>query len=525
MNEPDNPSAAAVDQEPSRPGYRHGFIVRCNIPAGQLSAEQYLVLDELAGRYANNTLRITTRHNMQLHGVVERDLQNTLREMNAGLSASLSAGGEVGRHLVCCPAPAADPVGAAIQAVRQRLIERLLPRTRAYHEVWLDGEKVYDGQPSPEQQLVSTDRHPLPQHFKIGIAAPGDNCIDVYTHDLGLVPVVQSGLLQGFNVLVGGGMGMTPNKPDTFPRLADGLVFVTPAQVLPVLEQVLTLRREYGEHLKLPQARFKSIMSAWGSDRFRAELLRRLGFPLQDIVRMPPPGLNLHLGWHAQGDGRWYLGLSIENGRILDREGMRLRMGLRQLIATFRPGIRLTPNQDLLLTGLLQEHRAAVEACLHDHSIPLAHELSHTRRFAMACPALPTCGHAVAEAERALPAIIAALETAMARLGLADELLTIRMTGCAYGCTRPYVADLAFVGMGPDQYSIFVGGRADGSRLNQQFSDLVPADALVDTALPLLVAYGRHRAAGEAFGDFCTRVGIETLRRLADGYRDAPTDA
>ena len=519
MSEHDNHAAAASSRAPFNPAPQHGLIVRCNIPAGQLTAGQYLVLDDLATRYANGTLRITTRHNVQLHGVLAKDLQDTLRHINASLSASLGASGEVGRHLMRCPAPGADALSTAVQAVTQQLVEHLLPQTRAYHEVWLDGEKVYDGQVQATGQPASGRDVQLPQHFKIGIAAPGDNCIDVYTHDLGLVPVASDGTWVGCNVLIGGGMGMTPGRPETFPRLAAPLAFIAPQQVLVVLEQILALRREYAEWMKRPQARFKSIIGDWGVERFRAALEQRLGTPLQDVVPMPPQHLDLHLGWHPQGDGRWYLGLSIENGRIRDGAGMHLRTGLRELIATFRPGVRLTPNQDLLLTDFSQAQRGEVERLLHDHGIPLSHQLSQARRYAMACPALPTCGHAVAEAERALPDIIGVLETAVSRLGLQDERLTIRMTGCSFGCTRPYVADLAFVGMAPNQYTIYVGGRMDGSRLNLPFRELVAGEALVDAVLPLLAGYKRQRTAGERFGDFCARVGIDALRDLADNFR------
>jgi sulfite reductase (ferredoxin) len=371
---------------------------------------------------------------------------------------------------------------------------------------------------------VPHGRQALPQHFKIGLAAPGDNCIDVYTHDLGLVAVTRDGALQGFNILIGGGMGMAPHRPDTLPRLGDPLGCVSPSQVLPVLEHILALRQDYGERLKRPQIRFKSLIARRGVGRFRAELEQRLGLPLQEVVPMPSLHLDLHLGWHTQHDGRWYLGLSIENGRIEDRGGVRLRTGLRHIVAAVGPQVRLTPNQDVLLTDLREEQRATVQRLLYDYGIPLPHDFSLARRYAMACPALPTCGHAVAEAERVLPTIIAELETAITRLGLQDECLTIRMTGCSYGCTRPYVADLAFVGMASNQYAIYVGGRADGRRLNQLFAERVAGQALVTTVLPLLIGYQRQRGVGEGFGDFCTRVGMEALRHLGDGSRDQPAD-
>jgi sulfite reductase (ferredoxin) len=337
----------------------------------------------------------------------------------------------------------------------------------------------------------------------------------VYTHDLGLVAVARDDLLQGFNILIGGGMGMTPSRPDTFPRLAESLGFVSSSDVVVVLAEILALRQAYGERLKRPQVRFKSLIARQGVGPFRAELEHRLGLALQDALPTPSLQLDLHLGWHAQHDGRWYLGLSIENGRIEDRGGMRLRAGLREIIATVRPQVRLTPNQDVLLTDLSEASRVQVERLLRQHGISLPHDFSLARRYAMACPAFPTCGHAVAEAERALPAIIAALETAITELGLQEECLTTRMTGCSYGCTRPYVADLAFVGVAANQYDIYVGGRADGRRLNQLFERQVAGEALVNTVLPLLNGYKHQRRPGEGFGDFCTRVGIPVLRHLA----------
>jgi sulfite reductase (ferredoxin) len=449
-------------------------------------------------------------------------LQDTLRQINASLSDTLGASGEVGRHLVCCPAPASNPVRAAMQEVRRHLATHLLPQTRAYHEVWLDGDKVYDGQSTAEPGVAPSARRALPQHFKIGMAAPGDNCIDVYTHDLGLVAVARHGALQGFNILIGGGMGMTPHKPESAPRLAEPLGFVSPSHVMPTLEHILALRQDYGARLKRPQVRFKSVVATHGVGHFRAALEQRLGAPLQKVAPMPALHLDLHLGWHAQDDARWYLGLSIENGRIEDRPGLRLRTGLRHIVAAVRPQVRLTPNQDVLLTDLSAEQRTTVERLLQEHGIPLPHDFSLARRYAMACPALPTCGHAVAEAERALPAIMAEIDTAIAGLGLQDECLTIRMTGCSYGCTRPYVADLAFVGMASNQYAIYVGGRADGRRLNQLFAERVVGQALVTTVLPLLRGYQRQRKMGEGFGDFCTRLGMEALRHLADASRDQP---
>ncbi len=503
------------DRDQRKQGKQHVFMVRCKIPGGRLTAEQYLVHDDLATRYGNGTLRITSRQDLQFHGVLKGALQDTLRDINASLITTLGACGDVVRNVTCCPIPATDGVRAAIQTVARRISDHLLPHTRAYHEIWLDGEKSDAGQSPDASEEPTYGTTYLPRKFKIGVAPPGDNCIDVYTQDIGLVAVVQDAALQGFNVLVGGGLGMTHNKPRTFPRLADPLAFVTPEHVVPVVEHIVGIQRDYGDRTDRRHARLKYLIQEWGPARFRDALERRLGSRLQPVVPVPPWHLDLHLGWHEQGNDRWYLGLSVENGRIQDVDGSRLKTGLREVIATFRPGVHLTPNHDVLLTDVCEADRVALEVMLRHYGIRHHHDLSNVRLYSMACPALPTCGLALAEAERALPSVLDQLETEIARLGLQDEKLTIRMTGCPNGCARPYVADLAFVGRSLDKYVVYVGGRMDGTRLNQPFKDLVPTDALVDTVLPLFVFYKQSRGPGESFGDFCTRVGIEALQVCA----------
>jgi sulfite reductase (ferredoxin) len=512
-------AALSDDREPHQPGAGEPFMIRCNIPGGRLTAEHYLRLDEVATRYMHGSLRITTRYNLQLHGALQGGRQDTLDRLALELQPLLSGCDAVGRPIMCCPAPTADPARAAVQAVARQLSAHLVGPAMASYEVWCGGEKIAEV-PSSEGRAPDSTGDTRPSiHFKIGIAAPGDNCIDVYTHDLGLVPVVQGSALSGFNVLVGGSMGMAPYTSEAFPRLAEPLVFVTPAQVLPVLDRILGIEREAAILARRQRGRFKHLLSAWGVERLRTELEGRLGWHLEEPMVTPPAALNLHLGWHPQGDDRWYLGLSIENGRIHDQGALRLRTGLRETVSRFRPEVCLTPNQDLLLTGLSDGQRVEVEARLRDYGIPWPDDLSMVRRYAMACPARPSCGHAVAEAERVLPTIIDQLEAVITRLGLPDACLAIRMNGCSFGCTRPYVADLAFVGDASDRYRVFLGGRSDGTRVNWPFGDLVPGDALVDTVVPLLVFFQRARRPAETFGDFCSRVGSEALQRFSRDYR------
>jgi sulfite reductase (ferredoxin) len=511
-------SGQEAPQEPSG----EPFMIRCNIPGGRLTAEQYLLLDDIATRHMHGSLRITARYNLQLHGTLRAGRQATIERLAGELAPLLNASGAVGRPIMYCPAPVTGPAHAAVDAVAQQLSAHLLGRATAAYEIWCGGEKIAES-----SGAVGWEASPSPKarpsiHFKVGIAAPGDNCIDVYTHDLGLVPVVRDDALAGFNVLVGGSMGMARRAPGVFPRLAEPLAFVEPPHTLPLLDQILHVEGEAAARAGRQRGRFKYLLASLGLEGLHHELAERLGGRLHDPVPMPSLELHLHLGWHPQGGDCWCLGLSIENGRIADQGTMRLRTGLREVINRYRPKVCLTPNQDLLLTGVSAAHRSEVEARLRAHGIPWPDNLSALRRYAMACPARPSCGHALAEAERALPGLIAELEAVLAQLGLQDEGLTVRMNGCSFGCTRPYVADLAFIGDAPECYSVYVGGRTDGSQINWLFKEQVPGEFLVQTVRPLLTFFGRARLPGEAFGDFCRRLGREALQRCGspDGAED-----
>ena len=493
----------------------YSFMVRSKIPGGRLSADQYLVHDDLATRYGNDTLRITTRQDFQLHGVLKGDVKGAVKGLNDALVTTLGACGDVVRNVMCCPLPSDDPVRLEVEALARGISDRTLPRTRAYHEIWLDGDKVYSGKQEPAGEEPLYGKAYLPRKFKISVAYPGDNCTDVYTQDLGLVAIVEHGRLCGFNLLVGGGLGMTHKKPETFPRLADPLAFVRPEQVLDVVEQIVCVHRDHGDRTDRRHARLKYLIHDQGLDWFRKQVQRRLDHGLQQPVAMPSFDIKLHLGWQRQNGDRWCLGLSVQNGRVKDHNGLRLKSGLRSVVERYRTGVRLTPGQDVLLTDIPSNLRAEMETVLRAHGVADVSALSNARRYSMACPALPTCGLALAEAERFLPQVIDDLEVELHRVGLGNEKITIRMTGCPNGCARPYVADLGFVGRSLGKYVVLVGGRSDGSRLNQVYADLVEADELVDTVRPLFSYFRAARRAGESFGDFCHRVGLKALREYA----------
>ena len=489
------------------------FMVRSRIPGGVLTAQQYLIEDDLAGQFANSTLRITTRQGFQLHGILKGDLHATIHTINEALLSTLAACGDVNRNVMACPAPVANHAQAQVQETAHSIAMHLAPRSHAYHEIWVDGEqvktvKLADGD---ETEPIYGPTY-LPRKFKIGVASPGDNCIDVYTQDIGLVASLDGERVDGFTVLVGGGLGMTHGKTETFPRLATPLCFVPVDEALAVVEAIVTIQRDYGDRQNRKHARMKYVVEERGIAWFRAELERRLGNSVEDPRPITWHDVKDHLGWHAQGDGNWFLGLYVENGRIQDNATMRLRTGLRHAIKEFLPGLRLTAQQNILFTDVTEAQRAPLSALLATYGIPTDPDEVGTRRFAMACPALPTCGLALAEAERVLPTVIRQIEADLDALGLANKPLSVRMTGCPNGCARPYMGDIGFVGRTKDVYNIYVGGDMLNTRLNTLYAASVHLKDLAATVHPLLALWRDERTAGETFGDFCYRVGLEYLR-------------
>ena len=494
------------------------FMIRSRIPGGILSAEQYLVQDELAERYGNGTLRLTTRQSIQLHGVLKGDLHETIHSINETLLSTLSACGDVNRNVMACAAPVASRAQAQVEELSQRIAMHLAPHSHAYHEIWIDGEQVKVASDSPAAETVEPIYGPtyLPRKFKIGVAFPGDNCIDVYTQDIGLVAALDGERLLGFTVVIGGGMGMTHGKTETYPRLANPLCFATVDEVIEVVETIVTIQRDYGDRTNRKHARMKYVVEERGIPWFRQELEGRLGRAVQDPLPLEWQDVEDHLGWHKQGDGRWYLGLHIENGRVKDTERVQLRTGLRHALEQFRPGVRLTPQQNILLVDIPTSQRKALTTLLAGYGIATDPTQVGAYRFAMACPALPTCGQALAEAERVLPDVVQQIEAELHALGLAHEPVSIRMTGCPNGCARPFMGDIGFVGRTKDVYNVYVGGDRQNTRMNTLYAPMVRLENLTATLRPLLVLWSEERVAEEGFGDYCHRVGVDYLRSQAE---------
>jgi sulfite reductase (ferredoxin) len=495
------------------------FMVRVALPAGALDAAQYLALEEVADRWANGTLRVTTRQGFQFHGVLKRDLKATIAEVNHRLMTTLAACGDVSRNVMGCPAPVDDEVHQAVRAAARGIAQRLRPASKAYHEIWLDGEK----QVSTEEGEEFYGDVYLPRKFKTGVALATDNCVDIWSQDVGLVAIANGRTITGFNVLVGGGLGMTHHKADTTARLAQPLGFVTTEHAVEAVRIVASIFRDHGNRADRRHARLKYLLAEWGMERFRAEFARQAEFPLAPPVELPSLPYHDHLGRHRQPDGRWFYGVFVQSGRITDTGGQRLKTALHEIVVRLRPGVRLTGQQNLLLTDLDDAGVKAVEATLRAHGVTPAQELSAARRFSMACPALPTCGLAVADSERVIPELLDRFEAELSALGLRDEPLTIRMTGCPNGCARPYTADIAFVGRSLGLYNVYVGGGLGGDRVVDLFRADVRFDELLDAVRPLLVRWAAERAPGEGLSDFYQRLVGRTERRTSISGREEPS--
>jgi sulfite reductase (ferredoxin) len=454
-------------------------------------------------------MRVTTRQDFQLHGILKGDLHSSIAAINTTLLTTLGGCGDQERNIMCCPAPSTDRFHGEVLRVIAELVPALTPVTGAYHEIWLDGEPAVSSR--PEEEPLYGDQY-LPRKFKTAIALEGDNCVDVYANDLALVAMRgDDDRLAGFNVMVGGGLGRTHNKPETYPAVARPMAWVPPEHVVEVSRAVVAVQRDWGNRSDRRHARLKYLIADRGLDWFRDRVQEHLSVPLVATRATRRDPVEDHLGWHEQGDGRLYLGLYVENGRIADTEDMPLRTALRRIVEEFRPQVRLTAQQNVILADVRPGDRDRIDQLLHEAAVQPVEALHPVVRNAMACPALPTCGLAVAESERVLPALIRRLAGLMDELGLGDEAVSYRMTGCPNGCVRPYLGDVGFVGTTLGKYDVLLGGDPEGTRLNTLFVRNAALDRLPDLLRGPLTAFRDERNPGEGFGDWCDRIGVPTL--------------
>ncbi len=483
------------------------FMVRTKNPGGFLPADFYLAIDALSDTVGNGTIRVTTRGGLQLHGVRKENLQATIAEINAHLGSTLGACGDINRNVMAPAEPFADAAYASARDAARSIAELLTPRATAYYEIWQDGEIVHDsGAAAPPADDPIYGAAFLPRKFKIAVAAAGDNSVDIYTNDLGVVPLIEpDGTLAGYDLLVGGGLGMTHGKHATFPRLADEFAFVPPHRLLDAVRAIVIVQRDNGDRTNRKHARLKYLIADRGLAWFRRAVEAEAGFTLEAWRPLPAWRIPEFSGWHEQGDGRFFYTVDIRSGRIAGAT----KRALREIVAITGCDLVATPNQNVLVVDIDPRDRPTIETILTRNEVAAAPDLFERR--AIACPALPTCGLALAESERALPQLLASLRDAWTNAGLASDEPTVRMTGCPNSCARPTLAEIGIVGTSADRYHVYIGGNPESTRLNAIYRENVRLSEIADVLTPLFFSFAQHRRAAESFGDFCARTTSERL--------------
>lgn len=517
------------------------FMLRTRSPGGFIPAQLYLTLDRISQDYGNQTLRVTTRQGFQIHGVLKKNLKSVIASIIKNMGSTLGACGDLNRNVMAPPAPFKNRLDYQYAwEYANKIADLLTPQTGAYYEIWLDGEKAISAEEDPEIKaarqrnghgtLVDDKEEPLygdrymPRKFKCCLTVPGDNSVDLYTQDIALVVMINDqGELEGFNVLAGGGLGRTHNKEDTFARMADPIGYVDRADVYDLVKAIVATQRDYGDRFNRRHARMKYLLHDWGVDKFRAQVEEYFGKPLQPFKPLREFKYYDYLGWHEQGDGNLFLGISVENGRIKDEGDFRLKSALRAIAQRYAFPMRLTPNHNIILYEVPPTEQQNVEEILHRHGVGTTPEtIDPLVRYSMACPALPTCGLAITESERAMPGIIDRIRALLNKVGLEQEEFVIRMTGCPNGCARPYMAELGLVGSAPGTYQVWLGGTPNQTRLARPYMDRMPLEKLEEYLEPIFVFFGKERQGQESFGEFCDRVGFDAIREFTVGYESAP---
>ncbi|UIT41957.1 assimilatory sulfite reductase (NADPH) hemoprotein subunit [Xylella fastidiosa] len=489
------------------PAYQ--FMIRTRTPGGVITPQQWLQLDAIATRYANHSLRVTTRQAFQFHGVIKRELKTTMQAINAALIDTLAACGDVNRNVQVAANPLLSRAHADLYTDAAHLSEHLLPNTRAYYEIWLDEKKVA-GAGEEEEPIYGP--HYLPRKFKIGFAAPPINDVDVFANDLGFIAVIVDKTLLGYNVTIGGGMGTTHGDPDTWPRIGNIIGFITRADLITISTAIVTTQRDFGNRTLRKRARFKYTIDDRGLDCIVGEIQQRAGITLQPARPFVFEHNGDRYGWIEGEDGHWHLTLSLPAGRIADTEGSTLLSGFREIAQLGIGEFRMTPNQNVVIAGISPGQRAAIDALVTQYGLDTGNRApTALGRHAMACVALPTCGLAMAEAERYLPDFNAKLQPILEKYGLAETPILLRISGCPNGCSRPYLAEIALVGKAPGRYNLMLGGDQRGQRLNTLYRENITETEILAALEPLLGRYQQKRLPSEGFGDFLHRTGIIAL--------------
>ena len=492
------------EKQKLEPAYQ--CMIRVVLPAGVAKPEQWLEMDSLAQQFGNGTLRLTTRQTFQMHGILKWNLKPTLQGIHDKLMTTLAACGDVNRNVMSSPNPDLSDIHTEVAKWARSVNDHLAPRTPAYHEIWLDGEKVVDGLDGVEVEPIYGPVY-LPRKFKIGFAIPPMNDVDVFSQDIGFIAIVEGGKLQGFNIAVGGGMGMTHGDTSTYPQLGRVIGFCPPERVVDAAEKIVTIQRDYGNRSVRKNARFKYTIDRHGIEWFVEELHDRLGWQLEPVRAYSFDSNGDRYGWHKSSNGRWNLTLFIQSGRIEDRDDYPLMTGLREIAKVHTGEFRLTPNQNLIIAGVTAQKKKAITALADQYGLTDGAHHSALRRSSMACVSLPTCGLAMAEAERYLPTLIDKLEPIIDAAGLRDDEIVIRMTGCPNGCARPALGEIAFIGKAPGKYNMYMGAGFVGDRLSKLYKENIDETEILSTLEPIIHRYAQERDSGEHFGDFVIRAG------------------
>ncbi len=514
------------------------FMLRTRSPGGFLPPDLYLTLDKLSEEYGNHTLRVTTRQGFQIHGILKQNLKAAIASIIRKMGSTLGACGDLNRNVMAPPAPYKNrPDYQYAWEYADKIADLLTPQTGAYYEIWLDGEKAISAQEDPavkaarqrntngtnlpDKEEPIYGQHYMPRKFKCCVTVPGDNSVDLYTQDVTLVVITNDqGELEGFNVLAGGGLGRTHNKEETFARIADAIGYVEKDDVYDLVKAIVATQRDYGDRVSRRHARMKYLLQDWGVEKFRETVQGYFGKTIAPYKPLPAFKYHDYLGWNEQGDGKLFLGISIENGRVKDEGNFRLKTALREIVQQFAFPMRLTPNHNIIIYEIEPSQQQAIEKILDQHGIQITPEgIEPLVRYSMACPALPTCGLAITESERALPGVLERIRTLLNKLGLENEHLVVRTTGCPNGCARPYMAELGLVGSAPESYQVWLGGSPDQTRLAQPYTDRMPIHELELFLEPIFAHFKQERQPGEAFGDFCDRVGFDAIREFTVIYQ------
>jgi len=482
----------------------YSFMIRIRVPGGVATPHQWLEVDRMAEQFANGTIKLTTRQAFQFHGIIKTNLKRTIKEINQSAMDTVAACGDVNRNVMCNPNPYLSSVHAEVLRAAQDISTHLTPQTRAYHEIWLDGEKI---ESTEEEQEPIYGKTYLPRKFKITIAVPPSNDVDIFANCLSFIAIVEDGKLVGYNVAVGGGMGSTHGNEATYPRIADVIGFCTADQIVDVAEKVVLVQRDFGDRTDRKHSRFKYTVDDRGPDWILAKLNEYLGYELGPVRPYEFKDNGDRFGWVEDEYGNFHYTLFVEGGRVLDTPSYAMRTGLREIAKIHDGDFRLTANQNLMIANVSAKKRSEVEALLEKYGMHHSHERSALRLASIACVALPTCGLALAEAERYLPVVITDLEEELENAGLRHDSITIRMTGCPNGCGRPFISEIGFVGRGPDRYNLYLGGGHAGQRLSKLYRQDITSDQIRTLLAPIFQHYAKERNPGEHFGDFVIRTG------------------